>query len=113
MVTFDQTTVNQAFDMVDALNNDPMLSKAMEGGLFQYVFTRKQHRFEHNGEVFYLPIRMKADIYVRRTLLIDIKTTGCTTLAQFIASITYFDYDRQGCFYLDGGAWGGMSGGSP
>lgn len=98
---FEPQEIERADLMVAALDADPLLAKATEGALFQHVILRKAEPIIYEGETVYLPMRMKADAYVRDLLLTDIKTTGCKTLKSFIDSIFYFNYDRQAAVYLD------------
>ncbi|UHG93220.1 PD-(D/E)XK nuclease-like domain-containing protein [Spirosoma oryzicola] len=49
-----------------------------------------------------LPLKAKLDAVImpRRRHLVDLKTTSCKSLADFLESCYSFDYDRQAAFYL-------------
>lgn len=48
-----------------------------------------------------LPCKMKADIILFKTIA-DPKTTSCTSIEEFEASIMQYGYNRQGAWYIDG-----------
>lgn len=100
-VLFEQYQVEQAKLMHDAVVADPMFSLLLETSKKQHVFLRKAHRIEWDGNVFHLPMRMKADLSIPRVMIIDLKTTACKTYKQFVASLTHLNYDRQGAVYID------------
>lgn len=100
-VLFEQYKVDQAKLMHDAVIADPMFSLLLEASKKQHVFLRKAHRIEYDGHVFYLPMRMKADLSIPHVMLIDLKTTACKTYKQFVQSLLHLDYDRQGALYID------------
>ena len=48
-----------------------------------------------------LSLKSKLDIVYENRLIVDIKSTSCRTLEEFMASCLKYDYDRQAAFYLD------------
>lgn len=101
VVLFEQEKIEQAKLMHEAVVSDPLFDLLIQTSKPQYVVLRKAHRIEWDGNVFYLPMRMKADLYKPRDLVIDLKTTACETQKQFVASLTHLNYDRQGALYID------------
>lgn len=48
-----------------------------------------------------LVLKSKLDAVHKKRLVVDIKSTSCRTLEEFMASCLKYDYDRQAAFYLD------------
>lgn len=99
---FSPSEWNLAKQMMKAFLNDDfcaLITKHSEG---QKVVIREM-QMEYQGVQFTLPMRCKFDLNAKNTLKIsaDIKSTTCTTQAQFEQSIIYFDYDKQGALYMD------------
>lgn len=101
VIKFAQDEMERATLMTRALDADPLLSLAFANCLFQYVVMRKQFKIEYDGHEIVIPARCKYDGFIRKQLAIDIKTTACTTQEQFEAAFDFFDYDRQGAWYMD------------
>lgn len=101
-IQFSSDQFKKGLEMRDAAFENDFLRMIIKDAKFQYVFLRKAFRIEYEGMVFYLPVRCKFDIY-NKSLKIgaDIKTTACTTLKSFAQSIQFFNYDRQGAWYMD------------
>lgn len=101
-VLFEEYLVEKAMLMKEAVESDPMFKLIMESAKKQHVIYRKAQNIDWNGFSFKLPIRVKMDLYVQHaSLVVDLKSTACTTRKQFVASIQHFNYDRQAAFYLD------------
>lgn len=62
--------------------------------------TKKEEDVFFTHERSGLECKLKADIISERTIG-DLKTTSCTTKAEFEATILKYGYHRQGAFYLD------------
>ncbi|OIN61219.1 PD-(D/E)XK nuclease-like domain-containing protein [Arsenicibacter rosenii] len=48
-----------------------------------------------------LALKSKLDIVHKGRIVVDIKSTSCKSLADFLKSSENYDYDRQAAFYLD------------
>lgn len=100
-VVFSQYLIDKAQMMKEAVEGDAIFNLLMQQSKNQYVVLRKAHRIEWKGFVFHLPMRMKADLFIPNMMVIDLKSTACTSQKSFVASLTHFNYDRQGALYMD------------
>ena len=48
-----------------------------------------------------LELKSKLDIIHKNRIVVDIKSTSCKSLAEFLKTCEQYDYDRQAAFYLD------------
>lgn len=48
-----------------------------------------------------LQLKARLDLVFRGSIVIDIKTTSCKSLADFLHTCEVYEYDRQAAFYLD------------
>lgn len=80
---------------------DPIIRAFIHGGESQRVFTNIL-QFIHDGDEYIIPARCKFDT-IKQAIKTgaDYKTTACTTLKAFIASIEFFNYDQQAAWYMD------------
>jgi hypothetical protein len=99
---FDRHLWTRAENMKLSLQKNDFFNMVMNGARFQYVFLRKKLEVNFNGYNFNIPARCKFDIHNKLISIgADIKTTGCTSQKSFTDSMTFFNYDRQGAFYMD------------
>lgn len=103
-LTFTDEQLESARLMQIAGEHDSFLAAISKLSNFQHIILRERFLFEQDGWKVYMKTKCKYDLLVKKMKIGgDIKTTGCTTLEQFIASIFHFNYDRQGAFYMDMG----------
>lgn len=100
-VLFEEYLVEKAKLMKEAVLDDKMFQLILNNSKKQHVILRKAHEFQWCGIKFKLPLRIKMDLYISGNLVVDLKSTACTSYKQFVASISHFNYDRQGAFYID------------
>jgi len=100
-VLFEEYLVEKAMLMKQSVESDPLFKLILEEAKTQHVIVRKAHQIDWMGFSFKMPIRIKMDLYIPNVLVVDLKSTACKTYKQFVASINFFNYDRQGAFYMD------------
>jgi hypothetical protein len=68
----------------------------------QHEFYRNADTVEWEGVEVQIPRKCKFDGYSKKFKIgIDLKTTACLTLQEFIVAFWFFDYDRQAAWYMD------------
>jgi len=100
-VNFTAEEFEKAKLMTEALEANPLLELAFRDMKAQYIVRREAFKIEWDGHEVILKARCKFDGLKRRHMALDIKTTACTTQAQFEAAFEFFDYDRQAAWYMD------------
>lgn len=89
--------------MLQSFMRDQFCSNIHGIAMKQRMVTIQKFKITYNAKfIFYLSVRCMFDLFCE---LIDlsgeIKSTDCTTHKAFEDSLDYFEYDRQGAFYLD------------
>lgn len=64
-------------------------------------FSKKEVVVLWTDEATGLELKSKIDINHKGTIVADVKSTSCKSLADFLRSAEKYDYDRQAAFYLD------------
>jgi hypothetical protein len=101
-LSFSEAQWERAEKMKVSLLKNDFLKMILKDALFQYVFLRKEINVSYSGYDFKIPGRCKFDIYNKPIKIgADIKTTACTSQKSFTESMSFFDYDRQGSWYMD------------
>ncbi len=103
-VDYEQFTIAEwstAKKMLNAFREDPFCMQLLKLSEGQNVVV-KDMILDYEGFEFQLPARCKFDLLAKALRMgADIKSTTCTTTQQFVNSITHFNYDKQGAFYMD------------
>ena len=88
---------------VDMALIEKLASVAREDKFLKWAlqFSRKETVQLWNDVETGLELKSKLDIVHRDRVIADIKSTSCRSEADFIATCSRFDYDRQAAFYLD------------
>lgn len=91
-----------AMNMQKSFNNDPFARRLLEISETQKVSVKEAFQIVYGGIQFSLPVRCKWDFFAKSiNIAADLKSTACTNLKQFMASIEHHDYDRQAAWYMD------------
>lgn len=102
VATFTDEDWQKACDQKRSIMKDPYLAQLFSVADSQVTATDDEFEFCYQGFTFTMPVRMKADADLPRIdTTADLKTTACTTQKAAVASISHFDYDMQGAFYMD------------
>lgn len=81
---------------------DPLVKKLKTLSTGQQIKVIKDFKIIHEGIEFSLPVRCKYDLFADALGWgADLKSTVATSEKQFAALVEYFDYDRQGAWYMD------------
>jgi hypothetical protein len=98
---FSRDEWEKAKRMMQAFFADPLCKQFHSLASGQSVMT-KQLQLEYMGVDFVLPVRCKWDLWMPSVRWgADIKSTNAITQAQFEASVSYFNYDKQRAWYMD------------
>lgn len=98
---YTKDEMDMAKGVKNAFLRDEFCRNIFENSEMQRVRIRDLE-IQHHNHRFKLAARYKGDMFVRNwDLMADIKSTNCTTQKQFEDSIDYFNYNRQGAWYLD------------
>lgn len=102
LIEFDTHTFDYALLLTQALKDDALIKKILPFLKGQYVFVRKDFRFEFEGDEYSIEARCKFDGFSKSIQTgMEYKTTACTTKGQFEESIYHFHYDRACAWYMD------------
>lgn len=98
---FTKQEWEQAYKMLGSFRKDEMCSLFHRMASGQNVMDAELE-FEYHGIKFKLPTRCKWDLWMPHAEHgADIKSTTAETQAQFMATLDYFNYDRQRAYYMD------------
>lgn len=101
-VAFTESDMNKAQNMKRCAYQNQMVRSLFPQLEFQKEIYIDQFLIQSDIAEFHLPVRCKLDGYAEGMgLAVDLKSTSCTSLKQFICSMDTFDYDRQAAFYMD------------
>lgn len=101
LVSFEDERIQTAAAMADAYHARADLKQIFDGAVSQYAFFRNRFEIEHEGIAFEMAVKCKLDLLRRGVIGGDIKSTACTSSAQFKDSIYHFNYDQQSAWYMD------------
>lgn len=100
---YDESEFYVCKQMKRSFNNDPFCNELSGVSTGQKEIYVDRQEFFFNGTMFALPTKRKYDLW--SDLLgwgADIKSTVAKTQKAFESSIKFFDYDRQGYWYMTG-----------
>jgi hypothetical protein len=101
--TYTREEIDLARKMKIAFNNDALCRQLLSQSEFEVEMYNEATLFEHEGFSFLLDTRRKYDGWIASANWgWDLKSTACTSQAQFEASIRQFDYERARVFYAKG-----------
>lgn len=101
MIYFEPSVWRLARRLADTLEKDPVISLLLPISIGQYI-VRRTLDFMYEGEVYQIKGKCKFDLLARKIKTgLDFKTTSCRTYKEFVESIFFFDYDKQGAWYMD------------
>lgn len=101
LVDFDVATWRLAETLASNLRTDPIIARLLPFSRGQYIF-RRTLEFAYEGEAYKIRSRCKFDLLARAfSMGLDFKTTSCTSQKQFEEAIAFFDWDKQGAYYMD------------
>jgi hypothetical protein len=99
---YSKEEFEQAEEMKKSFYRDEFCRKLAAQACMQKVSIKPKHPVSWQGFDFCLDKRGKWDLFVEGVDMSgEIKSTACTSQKQFEESISYFDYHRQGAWYLD------------
>jgi hypothetical protein len=84
-------------EMIKVLKENTVFCEMMNApGFVEYAHTFQEPRYG-------LDFKIKMDKYIQCLFtILDLKSTACKTMAEFLESLTTYGYHRQGALYLDG-----------
>lgn len=101
IIMFNEQDFALALRLYKLCEKDPVIMAFVRGGVGQHEFYRTL-QFEFEGYTYSQRCRCKFDTIKKEIETgADYKTTACTSLKSFKASIEFFGYDQQGSFYMD------------
>ena len=101
IITYSEEEFARATLMKNAYDSDPQVQQMFEGAKTQHIITKEKFPVSIGNETVYIKACCKFDLYLKRLIGGDIKTTACRTEKAFFKVIDVLDYDRQGAFYMD------------
>jgi hypothetical protein len=101
--TYSIKEIETAEEMKRSFMRDEFCRLMVQRCEMQKVSVDPKFLIEYEGHKFRLPVRGKWDLFGGASFPIDgdIKSTAATTQKQFEEAIRYFDYQRQGAFYMN------------
>lgn len=100
-LVFEDHRIKTAEEMALAFHSQETLSFVFHNAKTQYCFFRNHFEVTHDGYTFTIRAKCKLDLYRRKLIGGDLKSTACTSQGAFVDSIFHFNYDQQAAWYMD------------